>query len=125
MESWIIENFTFQNVVLICIVGYWLFPKLKRWILREKQLDDNDTDTKKRLENLESDVKDLKSKVGRDYYTLQDIQKQTQDSLEEREILMRATLAILEGLQEIGANGPTKAAQAEIKDYLTRKAHQN
>lgn len=70
-------------------------------------------------------MSELKKKVGNDFYTLQDIKKQTQDSLEEREILMRSTLAILEGLQEIGANGKTKAAQKEINDYLTRKAHQN
>ena len=125
MESWIIENFTFQNVMLVCIVGYFIFPHLKKWILKDKKIEDTDADLTKRVTDLESDMADLKKKVGNDFYTLQNIQRQTQDSLEEREILMRATLAILEGLQEIGANGPTKTAQAEIKDYLTRKSHQS
>lgn len=125
MESWLIDNFTFQNVVLVCIVLYWIYPKIKKWILKDKKMEDTDADLTKRVETLETDVSDLKSKVGKDFYTLLDIKKQTQDSLEEREILMRATLAILEGLQEIGANGPTRTAQVEIKEYLNKKAHQS
>ena len=45
------------------------------------------------------------------------------DSLEEREILMQAMLGVLGGLQEIGANGPTKKAEEQIRNYLNRKAH--
>ena len=45
------------------------------------------------------------------------------ESLEEREILMQAMLGVLGGLQELGANGPTKAAKATIQDYINKQAH--
>lgn len=124
MESWLIDNLTFQNVMLVCIALYFFFPKIKKIILRDKEIVDNDADLAKRVATLESDIADIKKKVGKDFYDIQDIKQQTKDSLEEREILMRSTLAILKGLQEIGANGPTKDAQKEIEEYLTRKAHQ-
>lgn len=124
MEAWLIDNLTFQNVILVCIALYFFFPKIKRMILRDKEIVDNDADLAKRVATLEGDIADIKKKVGKDFYDIQDIKQQTKDSLEERAILMRSTLAILKGLQEIGANGPTKEAQKEIEDYLTRKAHE-
>jgi hypothetical protein len=45
------------------------------------------------------------------------------ESLEEREILMQAMIGVLGGLQELGANGPTKTAKATIQDYINRQAH--
>ena len=45
------------------------------------------------------------------------------ESLEERELLIRSVLAIVQGLQEVGANGPTQKAEKEIQDYLLRKSH--
>ena len=45
------------------------------------------------------------------------------ESLEEREILMQAMLGVLGGLQELGANGPTKEAKATIQEYINKQAH--
>ena len=51
------------------------------------------------------------------------MQRIAEDSLEERQILMQALLGVLGGLQEIGADGPTKKAEETIRSYLNRKAH--
>ena len=42
---------------------------------------------------------------------------------EELKIIMEALLGALGGLQELGANGPTKEAKAKIQNYLNSKAH--
>ena len=75
-------------------------------------------------------VKEIKGKLQTDYLRLNQIEsrldktKETQGGLvEELEIIMRALLGVLRGLQEQGANGPTKEAEQEIQEYLTRKAH--
>ena len=75
-------------------------------------------------------MKDIKAKLERDYTRINDMERwrgsmerMIADSLEEREILMQAMLGVLGGLQEIGANGPTKKAEEQIRLYLNRKAH--
>lgn len=83
-----------------------------------------------RLCTIEMRLAGLETKIGRDFERInemertQKLQKKIQeDGQEELEIIMRALLGVLRGLQEQGANGPTKEAEAEITDYLTRKAH--
>lgn len=46
------------------------------------------------------------------------------ESKEERQIMLKALLACLEGLHEQGCNGPVTRAIDEIKDYMMRKAHE-
>ncbi len=41
----------------------------------------------------------------------------------EQGIIMRALLASLGGLQELGANGSTEKAKEEIINWLNRQAH--
>lgn len=69
-------------------------------------------------------------KIGRDFARLNATEKAierqekyTLDSLEERELILRSLLGVIQGLQEIGANGPTKKAEAEIQAYLLRRSH--
>ena len=76
-------------------------------------------------------MRQIKEKLDRDYNRLNDMerwkmsmQRIAADSLEERQILMQALLGVLGGLQEIGANGPTKDAEKTIRSYLNRKAHE-
>lgn len=73
---------------------------------------------------------EIKYKLGRDFDRINDLEKlqkkneKAQDEgQEELEVIMRALLGVLRGLQEQGANGPTKTAEAELQDYLNRKAH--
>lgn len=76
--------------------------------------------------------KGVNEKLDRDYERLNDMDKilkrhadEARESLEERQIIMESLLGILKGLQEIGANGPTKIAQAKIEDYMIEKSHKS
>lgn len=62
-----------------------------------------------RLENLESNVTDIKTSIGH--------------SLEERELIMNALIGVLRGLQELGSNGPTKQSEHELMEFLNNRAH--
>ena len=100
--------------------------------MKEQKEEDTERTVGLRLETIETDVKEIKEKLGRDYLRINKIEmqldktKNVQSSLmEELEIIMRALLGVLRGLQEQGANGPTKEAEAEIQDYLTKKAHKS
>lgn len=52
-------------------------------------------------------------------------QKYIQESLEEREIMLRSLLGIIKGLQEVGANGSTKGVEEELQSYLVKKSHKS
>lgn len=58
-----------------------------------------------------------------EHATLQQ-QKYIEDSREENQLIINSLLGIVQGLQEVGANGPTKKAEAEIQKYLNKKAHE-
>lgn len=124
-------------LVIALLVGYFIYkewPELKKRIsgnvLSAEKAAATDKSLSDRLDRLESVVNEINAKLSRDYGRLNDIeswrdsmQRIAADSLEERELLMRAMLGVLGGLQEIGANGPTKEAESKIRDYLNRKAH--
>lgn len=124
-------------IVVAFIVGYFIYkewPEFKRRISgkaieAQKEMAE-DKSVIDRLSTIEADVKQIKEKLERDYSRLNDmerwkggVQRVVADSLEEREILMQAMLGVLGGLQEIGANGPTKKAEEQIRNYLNKKAH--
>lgn len=131
-------------IVLFFLNKTWetFFPKIKKKILRDVEIDQNDKDLFKELGEIrrefKSEIDDIKKQISRidekldnDNNRIHRVEKKTEtlesltmDSLEERSILIKSTLAILKGLQEIGANGPTKEAQAEIERYLTQKSHE-
>ena len=108
--------------------GFW--ERVSRKIQREARIEQADRSLSDRLDQIEADVKEIKEKLGRDYTrmnTLEDQQekehKAVQSMIKEQAIIMRALLGTLKGLQELGANGPTKEAQAEIVEYLNNQAH--
>ena len=124
-------------ILIAVLVGYFIYkewPEFKRRIsggaiAAEKEAAE-DKSVCERLTAIESDVRQIKEKLDRDYTRLNDmerwklsVQRLAADSLEEREILMQALLGVLGGLQEIGANGPTKEAESKIRNYLNTKAH--
>lgn len=51
------------------------------------------------------------------------VQEDTDDSADERKMLLWAVLACLKGLQEQGCNGPVTAAISELETYINEKAH--
>lgn len=141
MQNKIMELVTGDQVaawILVAfLVGYFVYkewPDFRRRVsgeavekVQEAAADKSVCD---RLTAIEEEVRQIKAKLDRDYDRLNDmerwrrtIQRIAEDSLEERQILMQALLGVLGGLQEIGANGPTKEAEKTIRQYLNRKAH--
>lgn len=50
-------------------------------------------------------------------------QRYIEDSLEEREMILRSLLGILRGLQEVGVKGSTDSTENELNEYLVKKSH--
>lgn len=125
------------SLVILVLVGYFIYkewPEFKQRVSKnavkahEQITEDKNLAT--RLGSIENRIDGLDDKLARDYSRLNNLEKEKartnwiiEDSLEEREIIMRALLGALGGLQELGANGPTRKATAEINDYLNKKAH--
>jgi hypothetical protein len=124
-------------MVIAALFIYFVYkewPEFKRRIsggavAAEKEAAE-DKSVSDRLSAIETDIKQIKENLDRDYHRLNEmerwrggIQKMGEESLEEREILMQAMIGVLGGLQELGANGPTKSAKAGIQDYINRQAH--
>ena len=141
MEHKLMEMVTADQVLtwilIALLVGYFIYkewPEFKRRVsggavAAEKEAAE-DKSVCDRLTVIEADVRQIKEKLERDYNRLNSIerwrgsmQRMVTDSLEEREIIMQAMLGVLGGLQEIGANGPTKEAEKKIRNYLNKKAH--
>ncbi len=124
-------------LVIALLVGYFVYkewPEFKKRIssgeLKIQQEVENDRTIEERLDSIETDVKEVKEKLNRDYYRINNMElelrktkERQSDEMEELEIIMRALMAVLQGLQEQGANGPTREAEKEIRAYLNRKAH--
>lgn len=124
---------------LVCafLFGYFLYkewPELKKRITegaKEKvKAEATDKSLDERLTAIETDVRQIKEKLDRDYGRLNDMERWKRsmeqivtESLEEREILMQAMLGVLGGLQELGANGPTQEAVTTIHSYINKQAH--
>ncbi len=124
-------------LVILLLIGYFAYkewPEFKqrvsRGAVRAQEQSAEDKSVAARLVSIEGRLDSLDDKLARDYDRLNGLEKEKartrrvlEDSLEEREIIMRALLGALGGLQELGANGQTKKAVAEINDYLNQKAH--
>lgn len=141
MANKLSELVTGQSVATWILIAFLVFYFIyKEWpdfrkrvssgAVKETKDAETDRSVGERLDTIEADVKEIKGKLQTDYLRLNQIEsrldrtKDVQGGLmEELEIIMRALLGVLQGLQEQGANGPTKAAEKEIQDYLTRKAH--
>ena len=119
---------------LVCYFVHKEWPEFKKRVshgaVKEQRDEQTDRTVDQRLDAIESDVKEIKDKLNRDYYRINRVEQQidktksTQaNEMEELEIIMRALLGVLRGLQEQGTNGPTKEAEAEIQAYLNKKAH--
>lgn len=128
------EGFITQWVIvaiLAILLIYKSWPDIKKalnsWRTHENDREGISTSIKRH----EEEIGKINEKLERDYVAINEIKKSlnfqrrvTEESLEEREIIMRSLLGVLKGLQEIGANGPTKEAQAEIEAYINKQAHE-
>ena len=124
MITWLVMAFLF---------GYFIYkewPEFKRRVSGSVIKENTEKTVCDRLTAIESDIREIKEKLGNDYSRLNDIdvwkedmEQFTQESLEEREVIMQALLGVLGGLQEIGAKGPTKDAKAKVEKYINKQAH--
>lgn len=134
----IIEQFISSGQALAWLAMAFLFgffvykewPEFKRRVSGSAVKEVSDKSVSERLTAIEKDISEIKTKLDIDYTRLNDMDRWKKgmeqivtESLEEREILMQAMLGVLGGLQELGANGPTKAAKATIQDYINKQAH--
>lgn len=128
--SWLVIALLFFYFV------YKEYPEFKARItsgaLKEQKEEQEDKTVSQRLDSVEDSLKDIKAKLDNDYARINEIERTQKrhrkildESLEEREIIMRGLLGALGGLQQLGANGDTNKAASEINDYLNRKAHAN
>lgn len=125
-------------LLIAFLVGFFIYkewPDFRKRVsskaVKQQKDEIQDMTIEKRLADIETEVKQVNEKLNRDYGRLNRIEVQldkhrTQQASvrEELEIIMRALIGVLQGLQEQGANGPTKTAENEIQDYLNKKAHQ-
>lgn len=119
------------------LIGYFIYkewPDFKKRVshgaVKEEAEIRNDRSISERLQSIEERLCKIDEKLMRDYNRINRIEIETEknkhmlaESLEEREVIMKALLGALGGLQELGANGPTKQAEQEIRDYLNQQAH--
>ena len=120
-------------LVMAFLFGYFIYkewPEFKRRVSGSAVKEVENKSVTDRLSAIEADISQIKKKLDLDYDRLNDMERWKKsmeqivtESLEEREILMQAMLGVLGGLQELGANGPTKKAEEQIRLYLNRKAH--
>lgn len=94
-----------------------------------KKVNDSEKLESQIMENTK-DICVIKEQIGRDYKRLNELEKLIEsqqdsinDSLQERELILKSLMRISQGLQELGANGPTKQAENEIQEFLIQRAH--
>ena len=143
MADQLAKTVTGAQIVNWCIIAFLViyfvykeWPEFKKRIsfgtvkdLKDEELDKS---IEARLINAENEVNGINEKLGRDYDRLNRLESQIEKTRtvqismsEELEIIMEALLGALGGLQELGANGPTKEAKDRIQNYLNSKAHRS
>ena len=136
--SELVSGETLASWLLIALlVGYFIY---KEWPEFRKRMSKNAVKEQKdemiertvdeRLDSIENELEKMDERLRRDYQRLnlfdQELEKSKKyqsNTAEEFGIVMEALIGVLSGLQEIGANGPTKEAKAKIQNYLNKKAH--
>lgn len=125
-------------LITIIVIINKCYPKIKGWFEvarkaenKRESIDELLERHNKELEELKVEIQKINKKLSNDQREISKIEEITfkqqryiEDSLEERELIIRSLLGVVQGLQEVGANGPTKKAEAEIQAYLLRKSHE-
>lgn len=126
-------------LLAVIVIIYKCYPKIKSWFETARKAENKREDIdellekhNKELEELKQEIQKINKKLSNDQSEISKIEEITmkqqqyiEDSMEERGLIIRSLLGVVQGLQEVGANGPTKKAEKEIQDYLVKKAHKN
>jgi len=141
MVDQLAKTVTGAQIVNFCIIAFLVayfaykeWPEFKKRIssgaVKDHVDEEQDKTVGSRLEHVEAEIRSVNEKLGRDYDRLNRLETQIEKTRtvqvsmsEELEIIMEALLGALGGLQELGANGPTKEAKDKIQNYLNSKAH--
>lgn len=137
LEGMVKTDTFFQVFVVILLVAYFCYkewPDFKKRMtsgtVAAAQAAETDRGLQQRVSDLEAQMGRFHNKLHADYSRLErfeadisEIKSGMSESLDERELMMHALLGVLRGLQELGANGPTKASEHDILDYLNDRAH--
>ena len=128
-------------LIIAFLVGYFIYkeyPELKNRIsksalkeqkdeMSEKTISDRIDAIEKKLDGMEKKFDEMNDKLSRDYNRINVMEKQQKkiermqrNSLEERGIIMRALLAIMEGVPD---NEMVQKSEQEIQDYLVKQSH--
>ena len=124
-------------LVIALLVGYFVYkewPDLRRRIsksaVKEQKDQASNLTIEGRLDSIEGRLGAIEEKLNNDYVRLnaaetkiERFKVEHESEMEELEIIMRALLGVLGGLQELGANGPTKEAEGEIMAYMLKRTH--
>lgn len=119
-------------VALVCIF-WWVWknivPEIKKAYRAQYEKDASEKKQKEEIGDLTDWVKEgrgkftnIESRMGIIEEKQADIAVSLQEIKEIVVLLVKGQLATIEGLQEIGANGPTKKAQQELMVYCTENA---
>lgn len=124
-----------QDIIIwLLIMALFLIAVHKVWpVIQSKVIKDVTTENlPAQIRRANERIDKVEEKLDRDYESINEIKKELHrqaranvDSLEERQLLMSSMLAVLDGLQELGANGKTKEAQQDLQEYMNRKAHKS
>lgn len=122
-------------VLIALVVLYFVYkewPEFWRRVSSKASKDQKETNIEQRMDVIEKKLDSIESKLERDYdritileFEIKKSKSAMASSRKESEIMMRAMLGVLKGLQELGTNGPTKESQAEIENWLTEQSHKS
>lgn len=122
-------------LIIAFLVGYFIYkeyPEFKKRIsksaLTEQKAEVSEKTILERLDAIETKLKEMDEKLSRDYERIntmereqKNVRKAQNKSLEERGIIMRALLALMEGSEE---SEKIRESENEINSYLIKQAHQ-
>lgn len=125
VAAWLIIAF------LVVYFIYKEYPDFKKRItkgaIKEKTDEITDKTVSERLDAIEKKLSEMNDKLTRDYDRINVMEKEQkgikrmhQSSLEERGLIMRALLALMEGVPD---NDAIIKSEAEIREYLIQQAH--
>lgn len=125
VATWLIIAF------LVVYFIYKEYPDFKKRItkgaIKEKADEITDKTVSERLDAIEKKLSEMNDKLTRDYDRINVMEKEQKEikrmhrsSLEERGLIMRALLALMEGAPD---NDAIIKSEAEIREYLIQQAH--
>lgn len=133
MIEGVTDTFAVQWLIVaaaVCLFVYKTYPQVKKKFEEWRAKVNKEEHAETAIQACQNSIDEINEKLGHDYARLSKIDeamkqqaKNDADSLEERELIISSLLGIVKGLQELGANGPTKEVQHNIEDYLVRRAH--